>query len=344
VVRAINALLSGKRDGFEFEVSDAITQQTGRQTTGVLVPTSISAALPGGGQRSQLSVGGAAKGAETKFTEYAGFIDMLRSRLAVAAMGANFVGGVQGDLGFVNQTAAGTATWGNETANAALSSLSTGLRTAAPKTLQSATSYTRQLLRQSVVDVENLVRSDIAAVHARAIDLAAIAGTGASNQPRGILNTVGIGAVVGGTNGAQPTYENLVALQREVAVDNALMGSLGYLAHPLVAARLMLTQKFAGTSGDPVWTGSMLEGQAAGFKAMASTQVPSAQTKGTSTDCSPVIYGDWSSLYVFEWGAMELLVDQVTLGPALIKVMSIQFVDVFLRYIEAFAAMADARA
>lgn len=347
IVRAMNAIIEGKRDGLEFEVSDHVAKRLGKAASerSLFVPMTLYGQRPDAAPdtRTQLSVGAAGKGAETKFTEFGGFIDLLRNRLVTAQMGAQYLSGLQGDVGFTAQTAAGSFTWGTETANAALSSLSTALRTMSPKVGQSATTFTRQLLRQSVIDVENLVRNDIAKVHALGIDYAALHGSGAASEPRGVSNVVGIGSVVGGANGAQPTYDNVVDLQKELAVDNALDGSLGYVAHPLIGARLMKTQKFTTTNGDPVWTGSLLDGQVAGFKAMTSAQILSGQTKGTSTDCSPILFGDWEALLIGEWGAMELIIDPYTVGPAIIKVASIQMIDVFVRYAEKFAVMADAR-
>ena len=45
--------------------------------------------------------------------------------------------------------------------------------------------------------IEQLIRSDFVALIAEAIDTAAINGSGSSNQPLGILNTSGIGSMVG---------------------------------------------------------------------------------------------------------------------------------------------------
>ena len=71
--------------------------------------------------------------------------------------------------------------------------------------------------------------------------------------------------------------------------------------------------------------------------------MPSTLTKGTAVGvANAVVFGAWDSIIIGEWGAMELLVDPYTIGPALIKLMSIQMVDVFLRYAESFAAMQDA--
>lgn len=339
LVRAINALANNQRSGLEFEVSDEIAKQMGRATHGFFYPTTMAAQ-----QRTLLSVGGTNKGAESKFTEFGSFFEQLRNRLVTARMGAQMIGGLNGDVGFVEQTAAGTATWGAETANASLSSLTLGLRTMAPKILQSATTYSRQLLRQSVIDVENLVRNDLLTIHALELDRAALVGTGLTNQPRGITNTSGVDStVVGGATGAQPTYENVVALQRQVAAANGFDGRLGYVMSPRVAARLALTQQFASTNGVPVWAGPLTDGIVAGLPAVSSNQIPQNIVKSTSNDTGPVIFGDWSALMIGEWGAAEILVDPLTSGPAVIKVMSIQMVDVLLRYPAKFAVMPDAR-
>ena len=63
-----------------------------------------------------------------------------------------------------------------------------------PKTLGAFTDCTRQLLTQSSLSVENLIRDDLVQAMALAIDKA-LEGTGASGQPTGILNTTGINSV-----------------------------------------------------------------------------------------------------------------------------------------------------
>ena len=75
------------------------------------------------------------------------------------------------------------------------------------------------MLLQSSPGIEEILRNDMARNIASGIDKAAIAGTGASNQPTGILSTVGIGNVPGGTDGLAPTWGNVLALI--AAVQNA---------------------------------------------------------------------------------------------------------------------------
>ena len=91
------------------------------------------------------------------------------------------------------------------------------------------TNPTRQLLVQTAGNVEQLVRRDLAAIHARAIDAAAIHGTGASNQPTGIYSTSGVNSHAVGN---APDFADIVDMETMVAADNALGGSLGWATTP----------------------------------------------------------------------------------------------------------------
>ena len=51
-----------------------------------------------------------------------------------------------------------------------------------------------------------------------------INGSGASGEPKGILNLDGIGSVVGGENGAVLDWKKVVGLETAVAVENADLG------------------------------------------------------------------------------------------------------------------------
>lgn len=340
--RLVKGLTEGSRSGFEFEVSDEIAKRTGRPTNGgAYYPTTGSSPFAVQ-ERTQLSLAaGAGKGTELKFTEYAGFADALRARMVLNGLGAQFVGGLQGDFALTAQTGAGSFTWGAETANASLSSLTIAQRLGQPKVGQSATTFSRQMLRQSVESIEGIVRNDLLAIHARGVETAAYNGSGTSNQPRGIINVVGVNTVALGTNGAVPTYAMAVDMETEVAVDNADLGALGYVTTPRVRGTLKKTQQFSGTNGMPVWTGGF-EGELNGYKAYATNLMPQTLTKGTSVgSCHAAIFGDWSSLYVLEWGAAEIMVDPLTSGPALVKVMSYQLIDIVTRFPESFTVVTD---
>ncbi len=340
--RLVQGLASGERSGFEFEVSDEIAKRTGRpQNGGAFYPTTGKGSF-GVQERTQLSLAaGAGKGPELKFVEYAGFSEALRARMVLGRTQTQFVNGLQGDFALTVQTASGSFTWGAETANAALSSLTLAQRVGTPKVGQSATTFTRQLMRQSVEAIEPLVRRDILAIHARGVETAAYNGSGAANNPRGVLNTVGVNLVPLGTNGAAPTYNMAVDMETEVAADNADAESMAYITTTRTRGTLRKTQVFAGTNGAPVWTGGR-DGELLGYPAYATNLMPSNLVKGSSgAVCHSAIFGDFSSLYVLEWGAAELMVDPLTAGPAIIKVMSYQLVDILVRYPESFSVVLD---
>ena len=127
----------------------------------------------------------------------------------------------------------------------------------------------RKMLLQSSLDVEAFVRNDLATSLALAIDSAAINGTGASNQPTGILNTSGIGSVVGGTNGAAPDWSDIVDLESQLALDNADIGNLGFLTNAKVRGKLLQTEK-ASTTAQYVWSDN---NSLRGYNAAVSNQV-----------------------------------------------------------------------
>lgn len=341
--KLITGLANDERSGFEFEVSDEIAKRMGRPQQGsAFYPTTGKGPFTVGEQRTQLGfAAGAGKGGELKFTEYAGFAEALRARMVLGRTQAQFVNGLQGDFALTVQTGAGSFAWGAETANAALSSLTIAQRLGQPKVGQSATSFTRQFMRQSAEAVEPLVRRDILAIHGRGVETAAYAGSGAANNPRGILNTAGVNLVALGVNGAAPTYNMAVDMETEVAADNADADAMAYITTTRVRGTLRKTQVFSGTNGVPVWTGGR-DGEMLGYPAYATNLMPGNLTKGTSNGiCHAAIFGDFSSVYVLEWGAAELMVDPITNGPAIIRVLSYQLIDILVRFPESFTIVND---
>lgn len=343
--RAILSSAEGSAS-FERDVSEQIAQTMKRQGVRVNATSGAAFYIPTTlGTRAGLDSKTSTTGTELKFVEPGAFIDLLRNKARVMQLGATSLAGLDGPVTFPVQNAAGTATWvaENPGSDVSDSNVTFTTRTLTAKTLQSSTSFSRQLLRQSVIDVENLVRSDLAAIHALAIDLAAINGSGASNQPTGIISTSGVGVYAIGTNGGAPTYTTTVGLEYTVENSNANVGPMGYLTTPGIKATLKTTQQFATTNGVAVWQGGE-EGQVNGYRAYSSKQVPSTLTKGSSTTvCHAILFGVWSQLYIGEWGALEIITDPYALKKqGMIEVTSFQMVDIMLRYPEAFAVTKDA--
>ena len=170
------------------------------------------------------------------------------------------------------------------------------------------------------------------------IDAVAING-GGSNEPTGIMQTSGIGAVALGTNGAAPTWTSISALAKEVAIDNALKGNLAFLANPKVAHTLRTTAKVASTDSVMI---QETRDSLMGYKFAETSNVPSNLTKGSGTDLSALIFGNFSDLIIGEWGGVDVLVDPYSLSTTgAVRVVVFADVDVAVRHVESFAAILD---
>jgi HK97 family phage major capsid protein len=354
VVRALGAAADGdwSEAGFEREISQEIGKQLGRTTTGLFIPTNLRSSgelsqrmVAHGGHRA-LTAGVNSEGGYTVPTNIGALIDLLRNRLMVREMGATVLAGLEGAFAMPKLISGSAFSWVAENPGSDLgdSDAVFGTVPLSPKLGMSTTAFSRLMLNQSSLDIEALVRMDLIKSGATGVDLAAIAGTGSSNQPTGILNTSGIGAVAGGTDGAAPTLAHITDLETEVAVDNADIGSTGYLTNSKVRGKLKQTEEFSG-SGNKIWQKGDMPGfgELNGYRAGVSNQVPFDLTKGSADSiCSAIIFGNWADLVIGEWGAMELILDPYTSKKqGLIEVTSHLMTNIAIRHAESFASMED---
>lgn len=253
-----------------------------------------------------------------------GFIELLRNRSVVLAMGARRLTGLTGNVSIPKQTVAATAYWLPTEATQITESQQTfGQIALVPKTVGGYTEISRLLLLQSDPSAEGLVKSDLAAVVSLAVDLAALNGSGAAGQPLGIIGTAGIGGVVGTTIG----YPGIIEFMTDAATGNALFGSSGYVTTPTVAGLLMQRLKTAAIAGY-IWDGQLLDGTINGYRAMASNQVPAAN----------ILFGDFSQVVLAEWGVLEVEVNPyANFQAGIVGVRAMYSVDIGVRYPSAFS-------
>jgi HK97 family phage major capsid protein len=335
VVRAINALVTGnwKEAGFEREMSDEMGKKINKRAQGFYIPTDVLT--------RDLNVTTATAGGHTVATDLlsGSFIDMLRNKMSVVNLGATMMNDLVGNISIPRQTGGSTSYWVSESGAVTESAAAFDQVTLSPETVGAFSDISRRLLLQSSLSVEAFVRNDLATSLALEIDRAAINGSGSSNQPTGILNVSGIGSVTGGTNGAAPDWADIVDLESAVAIDNADMGTLGYLTNAKVRGKLLQTEK-ASSTGQFIWADN---NTLRGYHAEVSNQVPSTLTKGSSSVCSAIIFGNWNDLLIGTWGGIDINIDTST-GSAsgTVRVVALQDVDVAVRHAESFAAMQDA--
>ena len=346
-------LMEGKApaQGLELEVHRAIEAKLGRPTEGIYVPArDLNWGLNTRGyygqrdtmQTGQDTLGGNLVDTELRSSE---FIDALRNRAMISRLGARMLSGLQGNLDIPRQSGVTTTYWVAEGGTITESNLTIDLISMRPRDLTCLTSVTRRMLMQGSLDVEALIRFDMLQQMALGIDLAAISGTGISNQPLGILNYPGVNSVAIGANGGAPAWSHLVQLETEIAVDNADDGTCYYLTNARTRGKLKTTAKVTGQDVF-LWTDSPTEkgmGMVNGYGAAVSNQVPSNGTKGSGSSLSSIIFGDFSQLLIGEWGVLEIMPNPYGQGypSGSVQIRTMVTVDVVPRRPQYFAVITD---
>lgn len=319
ILRALNALANPtdkaawEAAAFEREVSEAGAKAAGKAARGIFVPNEILRA------KRDLNVGTATAGGNVVATDLmaSSFIELLRNRAVVMRAGATMMSGLQGNVAIPKQTGAATAYWVAESGAPDESQQTIGQVTMTPKTVGAYTDFSRRLILQSSIDVENMVRRDLAAVIALAIDTAALYGTAASNQPRGLKNQSGINTKdFAATN---PTFAELVAMETEVQTDNADIGTMRYLMNPAQVGAAKTTPKFGSGTEATIWEpGNTING----YAVERSNQIVAGD----------VFFGNFADLLIGFWSGLDLTVDPyagATSGT--VRVIALQDCDIAVR-------------
>ena len=335
-VRAIAAAMARAEgtavSGFEAELSRELERQlpaNAKRHGGIFVPMRLE-------QRAAIAESlwnTATKGSSTVFTQPGEFIDLLRNQAVSVALGARVMAGLTSPVSFPKQTGAASAYWmpENDGTNVTASNATLGSVSLTPKTLQATTAFSRQLMAQASIDVEQFIRNDLAASHALAWDRAVLHGSGSNNEPTGIYSAGSVNSIaMGGT----PSYGKLIDMVTEVLKDNALLGTLAFCTTPGMAGKLAQTVVQASTDSRMIWTGPLNDGQLVGYRAVATNQV--LATLGSGSDHG-VIFGNFADVMIGTWGALEIVVDPYALKKqGMVEVTSFQLADIALRHPQSF--------
>ena len=319
-LRAIN-YLSNPTDrsareaaAFEIEASDAAAAKLGRQSRGITIPQDVL--------RRDLNVGTATAGGNLVETmlDAGSFIDLLRNASALDQAGATVLTGLTGNVAIPRQSGAATAYWVAESGAPTESQQTVDQVSLTPKTVAAYTDYSRRLMIQSSIDVENMVRSDLASVIALKIDAAGLYGTGSNSEPLGLKLISGIGTEDFAADA--PTFAEVVAMESDVAADNALLGSPVYLMNAAMRGNLKTTKKDAGSG-----IFLMENGEVNGYRGVLSNQVES----------NDLWFGNFADLLIGYWSGLDIMVDPYTNSTSgTVRVVAMQDVDVAVRHPESF--------
>ncbi|WP_028002954.1 phage major capsid protein [Sinorhizobium meliloti] len=327
ITKAIAARLGDDVDaGFERELSQEVAKRSGRKFQGIAVPDEVFT------EKRTLLAGSSAADLIPNVHRGDLFIDRLRSALVVGRLGATVLDNLVGTVDIPKQTGSSTAQWVAEDGSLTETDASFTDVNLAPKTVGAMTSFSRRTLINAVPSVEQLVRRDLAAVIASAIDHQALMGDGTGNTPTGIANTPGIAT----PSLAGPTWAQVLGVIASIQNEDADLGNLGWALNPSAVAKLRGTVKATGEGA-----GFLMEapGNLAGYPAASTTAIPSAAGPVTS-----VFFGAWSQLLIGYWSGTDILVnpyETTAYAKGRVMVRAMRDVDIAVRHAESFAVADD---
>lgn len=280
LVKMINAVVEG-RNFTEDEVK-AIAEaradfaKSGLQSNGQIVYRSIMATVEGQGKETV---------AEDKWNlEVA-----VRNNLVATKMGADFVGGLVGDVS-IPQYAGSNVNWKGETETADNGRGAFTEITLAPKRLTATLDVSKQFLLQNSADVEAILIRDLAAAVAEKLDKTIFGAEGGDgNKPAGLFEGIGAEKAL-----ADVTYDDVLNL--ELAVEEANGTNYMFLVNPKVKFALKGIQMANGLQ--MVFNGGEIDG----YKTISSNSVAD---KG-------MICMDPRELVIGQWGSYDITVDPYT--------------------------------
>jgi HK97 family phage major capsid protein/HK97 family phage prohead protease len=314
---------------FELEVCEAARSHREKGPRGTLIPVDVlRAPLSAEARRDIVSIktgsGYTGTGGNTVQTTLlaSSYFELLRNRTTIMQLGTT-LGGLVGDFDMPKQASnAANAGWIGEDEDAPQRAMTFGQISLRPKTVAAHGAVTRKMLMQSSLDVEALLRRDLAASMGQAIDYAGYYGDETGGTPKGIRYTTGINAVY--FAGANPTWVELVQMETEIAAENIDPAAARYVFNARLRGHAKTTQKFPATpTGMTIWEGGSINGYG--------TEVTNQIANGH------VFFGDFSELIIGMWGGLDIIVDpytQSTKGRVIIS--NFQDIDFEVRRPEAF--------
>lgn len=317
---------------FEIECSKAAESKLGRAAKGIVMPWDVMAATQ---LRAPQSVGTASAGGYLVDTQLltGSFIDLVRNRSAILGLNVTTLTGLVGNVDIPKKTGNTTAYWVGEDVALTESAMTLGQISMTPKSVGGYVDITRRLMQQASMDVEAMVRADLAESIALAIDSSAIYGLGGSSALLGIKNITGVGTEtltsdantnksIGGVTYYFGNFADYVNMETTVSVANLDVDSMFYVGNAHV--RGALKQTLRNTNSEMfIWENNEVNGYAARV---------SNQLVGSN-----VLFGDFSQAVFGFWSGVDITVDPYTNSTkGTTRIVAFQDVDFGVRNPAAF--------
>ena len=229
-----------------------------------------------------------AEGEDVVVTDFANILEPLRTKNVLAESGAHLLTGLVGDLQ-IPAMGAENVNWEGETDPATDGASTFTNVKLTPHRLSAYIDISKQFLVQDSLGAEALIRRDlVAAIQSKLESTIFSTDAADGSKPAGIFN------------GVTPTkvtdFKGLCTLESDVE-DANFYGPAKYIVSPKAKAAMRAMAK-STKSTQLVMEGDNIDG------------TPVLSTGHMAKDT--FAYGDWSQLYVGQWGAIDLTVDPYT--------------------------------
>lgn len=292
-----------------------------------------------------------------------GLVDQVIAKTPLLQMDTTNFPNLVGDMPIQRQTSRNTGFWVGETEAPTESSMAFDEFTLRPRKVGALTRYSNRLDYQTRGAIDGFIRNSISDALGLTIHDGYLQGTGTNSQPKGILTQTGYTVTPNhATSAVRFRLDKAASMIQAIDVANELLdgGSYGFIMRPEVQGG-MRRERIPQFTGQAIGQGQPLAGPESllmsneelekriGYMMRTTTQLSAAQTRGTSTTSSTVIFGNWKQFYTAQWRGLEIKVSNVaTVGGVdamtrdLVWVVAFMEVDSNVGRITAFTRVLDA--
>jgi HK97 family phage major capsid protein/HK97 family phage prohead protease len=265
------------------------------------------------------------------------FIEALRPASFAIQAGVQMVAGLTSDVSIPRETTAPAASWVAEGGTIAEANPAFDNVTLGATMLAARVSMTRKALLQGIPAMDDMLKRSINRQFASALDAAVIAGSGVAPIPRGIEASVGINSFATALAGAV-TWDEIIAAWQAIATDDVPPDpTMAWVMHPTIAGILRGTEKFAGSSGEPILgdvteirDGSVLAGRIMGRPAFETSHATA----------SKLTLGRMSDVMIGQFGGVDFVIDEYTgASKGEVSIYAYAFFDVAVRHPQSFCVI-----
>jgi HK97 family phage major capsid protein len=211
-------------------------------------------------------------------------VDILRPFSTVLRAGVTALPGLSADTPLPRTSGTSTVSWmSSETASASPSTPTLASTTMVPKIGIGVIQASRHFMKQAN-DVGGWLQRELRRTAASVVDQAVLNGVGTAGEPRGIMNTTGVGT----QTGTSLAWTGLLSMKAKAATVNVQDGTIAFIGTPAVRELLEGRTKETG-GGRYIWE----DDEVASCPGYASTLMPT----GT------LLSGPFSMCYLGLWGS-----------------------------------------